>query len=237
MKRIMIIALMLGLIGCNPVFAGSFHHNTNNEGGNSRAEALAVGVGVGISANKNTNENTVVGVNKNFNANLNKNDIDVNNKVKNTVKVNNDLSNRVNTTDINLNKNEQDQKQAQLQAQSANNKQGQAQDASNKQGQTTDVILTDNSTTEDNSVYLAPPATTPLAGTASMQITSPFGGAGFSKDAQYSIYKYKMDVTEEAFSRGYITEEERVKMGAYLYKKFIRANKKGVLAHIVDPLF
>jgi len=242
MKRAIIIAVMLGLVVCSPVFAGnsngngsnqngSTHHNynTTNKGGNSEANAGAVGVGVGISKNKNTNKNTVVGVNKNLNANFNANDIK--NKIKNDVKVKNDVD--VDTTDVNVNllKNNQGQ------AQSANNRQAQAQDASNKQGQATDVTLTDNSVSEDNSVYMAPPSTTPLAGTASAQITTPFGGVGFSKDAQYSIYKYKMDVTEESFARGYITEEERIKMGAYLYKKFIRANKKGVLAHIVDPLF
>ena len=229
MKRIMIIALMFGLIGCNPVFAGSFHHNTNNEGGNSRAEALAVGVGVGISANKNINENTVVGVNKNFNANLTHVENEINTKI--STKIKNDLSNRVNTTDINENEQNQKQKMAQGQAQNASNKQ--AQSADNSQGQTTAVDIEGD---EDNSIYMAPPTTTPMVGTSSAQITTPFGGAGFSKDAQYMIYKYKMDITEEAYARGYISEEERIKKGKYLYKKFIAANKKGLVSNIIDPL-
>lgn len=44
-------------------------------------------------------------------------------------------------------------------------------------------ITLSNTSTESN---ITPPATTPLIGTVSAQITTPFGGVGFSKDAKYS---------------------------------------------------
>lgn len=87
----------------------------------------------------------------------------------------------------------------------------------------------DKSTYEDNSVYIAPPATTPLVGTNSIQVTTPMGGAGLSRDAQYMIINFKMNKLRWAEQEGYITKEERIKHGQKLFKKFIRANNNNPL--------
>lgn len=63
---------------------------------------------------------------------------------------------------------------------------------SNKQSQNTTAsannegVSVGGSSYEDNSVFIAPPSTTPMVGTVSAQITTPFGGAGFSKDAKHA---------------------------------------------------
>lgn len=75
-----------------------------------------------------------------------------------------------------------------------------------------------------DNIYMAPPSTTPMVGTTSAQVTTPFGGAGFSKDAKYRIIKYKLDYLRWATKEGYITEEKRIEYGTKLFKKFLKAN-------------
>jgi hypothetical protein len=63
-----------------------------------------------------------------------------------------------------------------------NNKQSAKSNANNE-----GVIVGGTSVSaDDNSTFIAPPPTTPLVGTTSAQVTTPFGGVGFSKDAKHS---------------------------------------------------
>lgn len=89
------------------------------------------------------------------------------------------------------------------------------------------VDASDNSSTNvegDEYYNVNPPATTPMVGTVSAQVTSMFGGVGYSKDAKYMIIKFKMDEIETAVKRGFITQEEGIEIGTKLFKKFIKAN-------------
>lgn len=248
MKKLIILIVVMLFVFSVPVFACSqpkCNHNNTAIGHGGNANAVANGGNVNSKIhNTNRNNNEVIGINKNSNTNKNSNKNDNTNILNNRNTNNNqDVNNNSNTQGQDQNQGQlQGQLQGQMQGQSANNTQGQSannsqgQDAHNAQGQSTDVNI-DGDEYEDNSVYMAPPSTTAVVGTTSAQVTTPFGGAGFSKDAQYMIYKYKMDETEVAYKRGYISEEERVKKGKYLYKKFIGANKKGIISNIVDPLF
>lgn len=100
----------------------------------------------------------------------------------------------------------------------------------NKQSQSADNQVSVNNTVEgDKITTIIPPATTPMVGTFSGQVTTPFGGAGISKDAQYMILNFKMNKLKWAEQEGYITVEERLKHGKKLFKKFIRANNNNPL--------
>jgi len=76
---------------------------------------------------------------------------------------------------------------------------------------------------------IIPPATTPMVGTNSLQVTTPFGGAGVSRDAQYMILNFKLEKLRWAEQEGYIDAEQRLKMGKKLFKKFIKANNNNPL--------
>jgi len=101
---------------------------------------------------------------------------------------------------------------------------------SNKQNQSTNNKVNVNNTIEgDDFTTIIPPATTPMVGTFSGQVTTPMGGAGFSKDAQYMILNFKMNKLKWAEQEGYITAEERLEHGRKLFRKFIKANNNNPL--------
>lgn len=183
---------------------GSIHHNNINSNNTVVDKSIKTVV---KNKNTNTNKNKNISVNKNKNTN------------KTNVKVNTDID----TSNRNKNTNKQGQLQGQLQGQAQKSTSDQKQTANNE-GITVQDNSQDNSDNSDDSVYLAPPPTQSLEGTHSVQVTTPFGGAGYSKDAQYAILKIKMAEVDVAIDRGFITKEEGQKVGRKLWKKFIKAN-------------
>ena len=167
MKKLIMLIAIVALVSFNsfPVFAGSGGEG-NNTGCNGVGNVNSPCAGQGGNGG-NGGDGGSVGKITITNKNLNK----VNTNIKNTVNNNTD----VNASSKNTNKNSNEQ--SQTQKANANNEGVNVQDG--------DVNI-GGSSYEDNSVYLAPPPTTPMVGTVSAQITTPFGGAGFSKDAKHA---------------------------------------------------
>ena len=243
MKKFIILAVTLVFTFTIPALAcnkptcqnGSIHHNninsnnidesvTNINRPEANASANALGLGVGISANKNTNKNNI-----NVNNKL-KNDIDVNTKIKNDIntkiknhvdntdvnlnKVNTTDINKVNTTDVNL----VGQRQGMTQGQEM----GQGQEANNE-GVSTNVVVEGDTVegSEYKSYYIAPPATTPMIGTTSAQVTSLFGGVGFSKDAKHAQYMTLIEFIGKMQKAGIISEAEAINDSRNVYDKLL----------------
>ena len=97
---------------------------------------------------------------------------------------------------------------------------------SNKQSQNTNAnnegVTVGGSTYEDNSVYIAPPPTTPMVGTVSAQITTPFGGAGFSKDAKHAKLMTTIKFIKFMKDNDLIEENRAKKDTLKVYDKLLR---------------
>ncbi len=118
----------------------------------------------------------------------------INNKVSNKIsnKINNKVSNK-NTTNADVNA-------------SANN----------------EGVNIGGSSYEDNSVYIAPPSTIPMVGTTSAQITTMFGGVGFSKDAKHAKLMVTIEFIGKMRASGVLTEEQAREDSLKVYDKLLR---------------
>jgi len=166
MKKLIIGIAVLCLACVVPVYAdsGGEGNNTGCNGvGNENSPCAGQG-GNGGNGGNGGKGGSVKSKIKNINKNTNTNSIS--NKINNTIS--NKVNNKANANATANNKNSNSQEQSAT---------------ANNEGVT---VEGDSNSYEDNSVFLAPPPTTPLVGTTSVQVTTPFGGAGFSKDAKHA---------------------------------------------------
>ena len=124
----------------------------------------------------------------------------INNKIKNTI------SNKINNKVSNKNTNSNSQKQIANASASANN----------------EGVNVGGSSYEDNSVYIAPPSTIPMVGTTSAQITTMFGGVGFSKDAKHAKLMVTIEFIGKMRASGVLTEEQAREDSLKVYDKLLR---------------
>lgn len=245
MKKLLVTSLILVFVVSTTTAFACYKPNCTHNKSNSTSNAT--GIGVGLAVAKGGNANAIAGggnagVFKSGNSsNIVKPTINtqISNDIKNKIKNDVDVNNRINNKDVNINKVRNTNKQKQNQGQLQGQLQGQNQKAVSKQSQSAnnEGITIEGDTIEDNSVYMAPPSTTPLQGTISAQVTTVIGGAGFSKDARYMIYMAQMDYIQTAVQYGYVSEEQAKKDGAKLYKKFIKSSRRGLLRTVGQTVF
>jgi len=73
-----------------------------------------------------------------------------------------------------------------------------------------------------NESYITPPPTTPMVGTVSAQVTTPFGGVGFSKDAKYSKLITMIQFITYMKANNFIDEKKAKNDALKVYNKLLK---------------